>query len=311
LVERWRKCLSGYRGFKIGIAWQGNPNYGGDRHRSLPLRHFAPIARCDGVQLFGLQKGAGTEQLAEAGSQFFVVDLGRQIDEANGAFMDTAAVMKNLDLIITSDTAVPHLAGALGVPVWLALAVTSDWRWLLNRTDSPWYPTMRLFRQRELGNWQDVFDRMAQELNQMLQPTTSSASLSVEIAPGELIDKITILQIKSERISEESKLRNICTELEALLRVRDQYLTPSPTLSQLTADLKAVNEALWRIEDDIRLCERNGDFGAGFVELARSVYHQNDRRAVLKRQINDLLGSRLIEEKSYADYRRRETAPST
>jgi ADP-heptose:LPS heptosyltransferase len=86
------------------------------------------------------------------------------LDGESGAFMDTAAVMQNLDLIISCDTAVPHLAGALGIPVWIALAVVPDWRWLLEREDTPWYSTMRLFRQRRYGDWEDVFDRMAGEL---------------------------------------------------------------------------------------------------------------------------------------------------
>ena len=124
----------------------------------------------------------------------------------------------------------------------------------------------------------------------------------VEVAPGELIDKITILQIKCERIADAAKLRNVRVELEVLEAARDGATAPSPELSALTAQLKQVNEALWEIEDAIRDCEREQDFGPKFVELARSVYHSNDRRAALKRQVNELLGSKLIEEKSYAAY---------
>jgi len=150
--------------FLVGIAWQGNPTYRADRQRSIPLAHFARLAQVPGVQLLSLQKGPGTEQLRALSGQFPVVDLDSRLDEASGAFMDTAAVMKNLDLVISSDTAVPHLAGALGVPVWLALPYVPDWRWLLEREDCPWYPTMRLFRQTRYGQWEDVFDRMAEEL---------------------------------------------------------------------------------------------------------------------------------------------------
>jgi hypothetical protein len=121
----------------------------------------------------------------------------------------------------------------------------------------------------------------------------------VEIAPGELIDKITILQIKAERITDPDKLRNVRAELAALSAARERALPSSPELSALTAELRAINEALWVIEDDIRQCERNQDFGPLFVELARSVYGQNDRRAALKRQINELLGSAFHEEKQY------------
>ena len=124
----------------------------------------------------------------------------------------------------------------------------------------------------------------------------------VEIAPGELIDKITILEIKSERITDAGKLKNVRVELQVLEAARDAAMAASAELADLTAQLKQVNEALWEIEDAIRDCERGQDFGPKFIELARSVYHSNDRRAALKRQINELLGSKLIEEKSYAAY---------
>jgi Family of unknown function (DUF6165) len=124
----------------------------------------------------------------------------------------------------------------------------------------------------------------------------------VEIAPGELMDKITILEIKSARITQSDKLRNVQIELATLEEARKSSLPTSAALQRLTDQLRQVNETLWVIEDDIRLCEKAGDFGPRFVELARSVYHQNDKRAALKRQINDLLGSKIIEEKSYEKY---------
>ena len=117
---------------------------------------------------------------------------------------------------------------------------------------------------------------------------------------GELIDKITILEIKAARIEDPEKLRNVETELKALCAARDRTILATERLGHLTAELRAVNESLWDIEDAIRRCEQSGDFGPQFVELARSVYKDNDHRAELKRQINVLLGSGLIEEKSYA-----------
>ena len=124
----------------------------------------------------------------------------------------------------------------------------------------------------------------------------------MEIAAGELIDKITILEIKSERIGDAAKLRNVRMELETLAATCDQAIPQSDELSRLASELKTVNEALWQIEDEIRLCEQGKDFGARFIGLARSVYHQNDCRSALKRRINELLGSRLIEEKTYTSY---------
>jgi hypothetical protein len=127
-------------------------------------------------------------------------------------------------------------------------------------------------------------------------------SVKIDISPGELIDKITILEIKSARMSDAAKLANVRHELGVLAAARDSQIKPSGDLDRLTRDLKTVNETLWEIEDDIRSCERARDFGKAFVELARSVYINNDRRAELKRKINDLLGAALVEEKSYEAY---------
>ena len=129
-----------------------------------------------------------------------------------------------------------------------------------------------------------------------------SGTVSIEIAPGELIDKITILEIKTENITDAEKLANVRVELETLETSRDAAIDASAEMTELTAALKQVNQELWVIEDDIRDCERAGDFGETFVELARAVYKTNDRRAALKREINTLLGSRLVEEKSYQPY---------
>ncbi len=167
LVEPWRAALAKYSGFRVGIGWQGNPKFLFDRQRSIALRQFAPLAAIGGVRLVSLQKGPGAEQIAK-NEGFEVIDLGPQLDEAAGPFMDTAAAMKNLDLIVTADSAVAHLAGALGVPVWVALPINSDWRWFVDREDSPWYPTMRLFRQRRLDDWSDVFARIAGEVEHLV-----------------------------------------------------------------------------------------------------------------------------------------------
>ena len=299
-VERWRRELSRLcdaEHVKVGVAWQGNPAFPGDRLRSIPLAQFAPLGRVAGVRLFAVQKGHGREQLRGLVPPFTVTDLGDRLDE-DGAFLDTAAVLKCLDLLVTSDSAIAHLAGGLGVPVWMAVSVGSDWRWMIDREDCPWYPTMRLFRQRRLHDWGEVFERMAAELSRK-RPSRQTA-VSVPVAAGELIDKITILAIKAERLTDGAKLHNVRAELTALQQARDRHLPASPELEELTARLRAVNEALWRIEDDIRLCEHAGEFGPRFVELARSVYRENDHRAAIKRQISELVGSEIVEEKSYA-----------
>jgi tetratricopeptide (TPR) repeat protein len=168
LVERWRQKLTAWSGLKIGINWQGNPQYGFDKQRSIPLPEFAPLAELPGVQLVSLQHGPASEQLRAVAGRWPVTDLGGRLDEEAGPFMDRAAVMRNLDLVVTSDTSIAHLAGALGVPVWVALGKVPDWRWLLEREDCPWYPTMRLFRQERAGEWGPVFRRIAQAVRQRL-----------------------------------------------------------------------------------------------------------------------------------------------
>jgi tetratricopeptide (TPR) repeat protein len=163
-VQRWKERLAGVDGYRVGVVWQGNPRFGWDHFRSFPLAALQPLAAVDGVRLISLQKGPGTEQLRGLKGKLDIVDLGEELD-ADGAFLDTAAVMASLDLVVSADTAAAHLAGALGLPVWVALSAVSDWRWMVGRDDTPWYRTMRLFRQARLHDWTGVFQRMAEDLS--------------------------------------------------------------------------------------------------------------------------------------------------
>ncbi len=160
-LEFWKPRIAQIPGFKIGIAWQGAPLFKYDWLRSIPLAQFAPLARLSGHTLISLQKSDGVDQIAANRETVPVVVLQPEIDTTAGAFMDTAAIMMHLDLVVTSDTAIAHLAGGLGVRVWLATAYAPDWRWMTAREDSPWYPTMRLFRQTKVAQWEDVFEKMA------------------------------------------------------------------------------------------------------------------------------------------------------
>ncbi len=159
-MRLWRRELGDSPESRVGIVWRGNPGHRSDRRRSIPLSCLAPLAGLPGVRLVSLQKGPGAEQLDAQGWGRSVLDLGGRLED----FVDTAAVLMNLDLLIACDTAVAHLAGALGVPAWVALPSDPDWRWLLGRDDSPWYPSLRLFRQDRPGDWEAVFDRIAREL---------------------------------------------------------------------------------------------------------------------------------------------------
>jgi Flp pilus assembly protein TadD len=145
------------RPFLIGIAWQGNRSHRLDRWRSFPLAQFAPLAELPGVRLISLQTDDGLDQIAPQAGRLPIVELAGRRDRD---FADTAALLSHLDLVITPDTALAHLAGGLGVQVWVCLSTIGDWRWLLGREDSPWYPTMRLFHQTTLGDWDSVFRRI-------------------------------------------------------------------------------------------------------------------------------------------------------
>jgi tetratricopeptide (TPR) repeat protein len=155
----------------IGICWQGGTS-GVDRGRSFHVEAFLPLARLPGVRLVSLHKGAGEAQLAALPPGMRVETLAAGFDEGPDAFMDTAAVISLCDLVITSDTAVAHLAGALGARTWVALKQVPDWRWLTGREDSPWYPTMRLYRQTSAGDWASVFARMEEDLRHHLATRT-------------------------------------------------------------------------------------------------------------------------------------------
>lgn len=157
LVSYWSQMLPKPTGKqRIGIAWQGNPDHQADVFRSVPLKQFEALADLPNIEWYSLQSGFGVEQLTGWRGASPLKTLG-EVDKSSGAFMDTAAIMQQLDLVITSDTSIAHLGGALGVPTWIALNYIPDWRWLLGRSDSPWYPSVRLFRQPALGDWPGVF----------------------------------------------------------------------------------------------------------------------------------------------------------
>jgi hypothetical protein len=159
LIGQWRERLREAAGLKVGINWRSRPGYPW-RVRNIPLPLFASLAEIPGVRLVSLQKAEGRVELAALRERFPIWDLG------DDTLADTAAIIMNLDLVITSDTVVAHLAGGLGVPVWVALPYAPDWRWLLEREDSPWYRTMRLLRQKRWGDWEEVLARVAQALRE-------------------------------------------------------------------------------------------------------------------------------------------------
>ena len=184
VVERWRQAMAaaiagdpwagrGGRPLLVGVAWQGSPTNPNDHWRSFPLAKVAPVADVPGVRLVSVQAVDGLDQIGALDGEFPIIDLeSRRARE----FSDTAAIVSLLDLVITADTAVAHLAGGLGIPVWLANSAVGEWRWMVDREDSPWYPTMRIFRQSQLGDWDSVFRRMADVLRHQLGDRAASAA---------------------------------------------------------------------------------------------------------------------------------------
>jgi len=161
VMESWRRKLAGSpAGRKVALVWAGNPVHKKDRRRSMPLSALAPLARVSGIQFYSLQKGEAGRQALNPPEGMSIIDRTGEL----GDFSDTAGLIAQMDLVISVDTATAHLAGAMGKPVWLLLPFVPDWRWLLNRDDSPWYPTMRLFRQTVAGDWDGVIRRVVEEL---------------------------------------------------------------------------------------------------------------------------------------------------
>ncbi len=151
---------------RVGLVWAGRPTHNSDRKRSMKLSQFAPLATAKNVAFYSLQKGEAAEQIAQAPPDLRLTDWTAELND----FAETAALVEHLDLIISVDTAVVHLAAAMGKPVWVLLPHIPDWRWMLGREDSPWYPTVRLFRQEKPGNWDGVMDRVRQALSELSPP---------------------------------------------------------------------------------------------------------------------------------------------
>ncbi|MCK4988040.1 MAG: tetratricopeptide repeat protein, partial [Desulfobacterales bacterium] len=162
-IEYWKHRLDG-DGFKVGIVWAGRPMHTNDHNRSCALRQFLPRSEIHGIQLIGLQKGGAATQVDDLTRGMDFVNLGEELQD----FSDTAGLIENLDLVISVDTAVAHLAGAMGKAVWVLLPFIPDWRWMMDREDSPWYPSMRLFRQKTHGEWAPVFQRVEKELTTLV-----------------------------------------------------------------------------------------------------------------------------------------------
>ncbi|HXO41149.1 MAG TPA: tetratricopeptide repeat protein [Thermoanaerobaculia bacterium] len=161
LVARWRDAVPSGPETRVGLVWGGSPRHAGDRQRSAPLAAFQPLAAIPGIRVFSLQQGGREAELATAAPALRFENLGARTQ----GYAETAAVIANLDLVVSVDTSVAHLAAAMGKTVWVLLAVDADWRWGRESDRSPWYPTVRLFRQSRPGDWVKVIDQVARALH--------------------------------------------------------------------------------------------------------------------------------------------------
>jgi len=207
----WQSKLSAINAYKVGIVWAGNPEHENDRNRSCRLEHFLALQSIEGVQLYSLQRGPGREQLRTAGGEA-IIDLADELSD----WGETAAVIANLDLVITVDTSVAHLAGALGQRTWTLLPFAPDWRWLLERDDSPWYPQMTLFRQRCAGEWQELFGRVRRQLQSSL--LTPGAAVTVT---GDAIQD-------TEALMQQAYQAVLCGQMEQARDLYEQVVKQDP-----------------------------------------------------------------------------------
>lgn len=212
LMKQWKEKIGESSSVKVGLLWQGNPVHKRDHERSIAFEKLAPLAEIKGVSFYSLQKGEGSEQAKNPLCGMKLIDL---MDEVRD-FSDTAALIENLDLVISVDTSVAHLAGAMGKPVWTLIQYSPDWRWMLDREDSPWYPTMRLFRQPAFGDWDSVIRRVTDALKEFCKSKgllfaqeekevrEESANTASESSAGEAkhdVKEKTVLQPQNEGIA--------------------------------------------------------------------------------------------------------------
>ena len=316
-VEKWKAKLPKDK-FLIGIAWAGNPDSPAEKGRSVPLETFAPLAELPNVALVVLQKGKGLQEAETVSFADRLIRLGDDFDEGGQAFLDSAAVMMSLDRVVSVDTSILHVAGALGRPTDLLLRREPDWRWLARESDNVWYPSVTLFRQKTAGDWREPMETIRDNLLRVMgkgsdgeAPASVKSELPSEptrplvpVSVGELADRRGILDLKTERASQKSVKAEAKRQRAALDPAWEVVLAQNDALVGLDAELRAINAELWEVEDRLRLAEAQKVFDESFVALARSVYRLNDRRSEIKRRIDRMAGSTFTEIKSYAGKRK-------
>ncbi len=276
LIEFWRKKLTPDKQFKVGICWQGNNKYSTPFLRSvvaaksIPINNFFKLAHVPGVTFYSLQRETGTDQLTALPNDFKLVTFEQDFDQSHGRFMDTAAVIKNLDLVITVDTSIAHLSAAIGTPVWTFIPEPPDWRWMLKRPDTPWYPNMKLFRQSEPGDWDSVMNTVTSELTKLVKKRTpqtySPEEFGTTIAQGTRTSKSSAP--RTNNLLHQHVFSTIEQLHKELVHVKTQFKIAS---QKLTAT---------RFSSDDQEC----------IEIIRTLYHLGEMHATIKQKILALEG---------------------
>jgi tetratricopeptide (TPR) repeat protein len=281
---RWRQRLAGLQGLKIGIAWAGNPGHVNDFRRSLELSKLAPLLAVAGASFVSLQVGPRADDIKRSGAD--ILDPSAKIAD----FCDSAGIVAALDLVITVDSAVAHLAGALGKPTWVLLPVVSDWRWLLEREDNPWYPTMRLFRQGPDASWPPVIDRVATELAAIIAGDTTRlapfqsegerrAALAADIiaveatrgaspAPARPASAGESL-VRAEQLRRAGQLREAADLSRAALAAQPDLAEAAHTLGLVAYQSGKLDEAIGHLRRAVTLDDNAPHYHANLGEMLR------------------------------------------
>jgi len=321
LVEHWNKTLlSSDKNIKVGICWQGNNKYSTPMLRatvalkSIEINKLNPLGAVPGVSIYSLQKTTGTDQLKTLPPEFTIHTFGDDFDESNGRFMDTIAVIKNLDLIITVDTSIGHLAAALGKPTWVILPNPPDWRWMLECDNTPWYPTMRLFRQPTPGDWESVIEEVAQELKKYVsqiqqvdqnnqedyaiqdeQPIlakdrsikTTKQETKKEYNWAKALHNLSMITITLENVTDETAKKELLAKQDNLLNDTQKILT-SGTIIQLNKDLMEINKRLWRTGNILRGLVERSPLDNQFVNCVTTFHMLSELQKNVLQKINSL-----------------------
>jgi tetratricopeptide (TPR) repeat protein/glycosyltransferase involved in cell wall biosynthesis len=244
------------RNLKVGIVWAGNPKHRKNMQRSCSLSQFLPLLDVSGVSFYSLQK-----ELSDADRALLNVTPIVDLSPHFGDLADTAAAIAKLDLVITVDTAVAHLAGALGKPVWILLAFSPDWRWLLDREDSPWYPSARLFRQHQRGDWDDMFDRVAQALGALAGAFVPSDSADAEFRLG-------------RDLQQQSKFVGAIECYERAIAIEPNYAAAHSNLGVVKQHTGLLAEAIAHyrqaLEIDPNLAETASNLGSALADAGQT-----------------------------------------